>query len=358
MSILEVSFTHRYASGFALNVDFVINSKITSIFGASGSGKTTILAMIAGLKIPEEGRIVLNNRVLLDRRSNVNIPIHQRRIGVIFQDHLLFPHLNVENNLLYGFPGRRAPSSAHPDFQRVCEVLEIGHLLTRYPKTLSGGECQRVAIGRTLLSSPEALLMDEPLASLDDRLRDSILNYLDRIIEEWKIPAIFISHNQSLVQRFSSHTIVVDQGRVLSAGLTSATIETYGPDIWKSPRGPMNWLKIDSFEERDGFAFAIVFGQKIQLPCERDSVSDNMYIQFSASEVVLSKEPLSNISSRNHLYGNVKRFVEQESHVLVGIDIGKIVWAKITLEAKQELNLELGGSIVLLIKTQALECVG
>lgn len=354
MSILEVSFTHHYASGFALNIDFVIDNKITSIFGPSGSGKTTILAMIAGLKAPAEGKIVLNNRVLFDHISKINIPIHQRRIGVIFQDHLLFPHFNVEKNLLYGFPSR-TPSPAHPDFQRVCAVLEIGHLLSRYPKTLSGGECQRVAIGRTLLSSPEALLMDEPLASLDDRLRDSILNYLDRIIEEWNIPAIFISHNQSLVQRFSSHTIVVDQGRVLSAGLTSNTIETYGPDIWKSAKGPMNWLNIDSFEEHDGFTFAIVFGQKIQLPGRRESIDDKMYIQFSASEVVLSKEPLTNVSSRNHLHGNVMRFVEQESHVLVGIDIGKIVWAKITREAKQELNLELGGFIVLLIKTQALE---
>ena len=187
MSILEVSFTHHYASGFSFNIDFTIDNKITSIFGPSGSGKTTILAMIAGLKSPAEGRIVLNDRVLFDQSSNVNIPIHQRRIGVIFQDHLLFPHFNVEKNLLYGFHGR-TPSSAHSDFQRVCAVLEIGHLLSRYPKTLSGGECQRVAIGRTLLSSPEALLMDEPLASLDDRLRDSILNYLDRIIEEWNIP--------------------------------------------------------------------------------------------------------------------------------------------------------------------------
>ena len=357
MSILEVSFSHRYASGFSLDIDFAIHSKITSIFGASGSGKTTILAMIAGLKAPAQGRIVLNNRVLFDHVAKVNIPVHHRRVGVIFQDHLLFPHLNVERNLLYG-SSERSSHSAYPDFQRVCDVLEIGHLLARYPKTLSGGECQRVAIGRTLLSSPEALLMDEPLASLDDRLRDSILNYLDRIIDEWNIPAIFISHNQSLVQRFSSHTIVVDHGRVLSAGLTADTIEAYGPDIWKSAKGPMNWLKIESFEERDGFTFAIVFGQKIQLPGKQESISDKMYIQFSASDVVLSKEPLTNISTRNHLYGNVMRFVEQESHVLVGVDIGKIVWAKITLEAKLELNLELGGAIVLLIKTQALECVG
>ena len=357
MSILEVSFKHRYASGFTLDVDFAIDSKITSIFGSSGSGKTTILAMIAGLRVPAQGTIVLNDRVLFDHSSRINVPIHQRRIGVIFQDHLLFPHLNVENNLLYGFHGGRT-ASMRSDVERVCDVLEIGHLLGRYPKTLSGGECQRVAIGRTLLSGPEALLMDEPLASLDDRLRDSILKYLDRIIEEWNIPAIFISHNQSLVQRFSSHTIVLDQGRVLSAGLTSSTIEAYGPDIWKSAKGPMNWLKIDSFEKHDGFMFAIVFGQKIQLPGFHDHVGDKMYIQFSANDVVLAKDPLMNISTRNHLHGDVVRFVEQASHVLVGVDIGSIVWAKITLEAKRELNLEIGVPIVLLIKIQALDCVG
>ena len=195
MSILEVNFQHQFSSGFKLDIDFKVDHQITSIFGASGSGKTSILAMIAGLKSPKEGRILLNDRILYENWSKINVPIHQRRVGVIFQDHLLFPHLNVEANLKYAIHGHGF-TKEQPDFDRVCNILEINNLLSRYPKSLSGGECQRVAIVRTLLSSPEALLMDEPLASLDDRLKDSILNYLERIIEEWNIPAIFIRHNQ------------------------------------------------------------------------------------------------------------------------------------------------------------------
>lgn len=353
MSILEVKFQHHFSSGFDLNINFRIDSLITSIFGASGSGKTSILAIIAGIKTPKTGKIVLNDRVLYDSNSRVNIPIHKRRVGVIFQDHLLFPHLNVEHNLKYALRSKNHLQN-QPDFDRVCKVLEIEHLIARFPKSLSGGECQRVAIGRTLLSNPEALLMDEPLASLDDRLRDCILNYLERIIEEWNIPAVFISHNQSLVQRFSSHTIVVDQGRVLSTGDTSSTIEKYGPDIWKSAKGPINWLKIDDSEIEDDFTYAFVFGQKIQLPIAHNLLTEDSCIQFSASEVVLSRNAPINISSRNHLKGKVVRFVEQSCDVLVGIDIGKVIWSKITLDAKVDLELEIGSQVYCLIKTQAL----
>lgn len=199
--------------------------------------------------------------------------------------------------------------------------------------------------------------MDEPLASIDERLRDSILNYFELIIKEWNIPTIFISHNQSLVQRFSSHTIVVDRGKVLSAGLTSNTIQNYGPDIWKSAKGPINLLKVDSIDNNSGFSFAIIINQRLQLPKHYRANDYKMYIQFSASDVVLSQKLLRNISSRNHLYGKVMRFVEQESYVLVAIDVGSVVWSKITSEAKRELQLTIGCSIYCLIKTQSLQCI-
>ena len=355
-NILDVELSHQYKSGFSLDIEFSIRNQITSIFGSSGSGKTSILSMIMGLKKPKYGKIVLNGRLLYDSNKKINVPVHQRRIGMIFQEHLLFPHYNVEQNLKYGLR-KNKPDHAAPDFNRVCEVLEISHLLARYPRFLSGGECQRVAIGRTLLSSPEALLMDEPLASIDERLRNSILNYFERVIKEWNIPAIFISHNQSLVQRFSSHTIVINQGKVLSSGLTSNTIEKHGPDIWKSSKGPINLLKVDSLEHSKGFSFAIILGQRILLPGVYRPSDHKMYIQFSANDVVLSKNPQKDISSRNHIYGTVMRFVEQESYVLVAIDIGKVIWSKITLAAKHELELEIGISIYCLIKTQSLECI-
>ncbi len=356
MTILEVDLCHQFKSGFELDIHFKIKNQITSIFGASGSGKTSIISMIAGLTKPNHGKVILNKRTLFDSYSHIDVPISQRKIGIIFQNHLLFPHLDVKSNLQYGIR-RFSRHQSSTDLLRVCEVLEISHLLKRYPKHLSGGECQRVAIGRTLLSSPEALLMDEPLASLDDRLKDSILNYFDRILEEWQIPTIFISHNQSLVQRFSSHTIVVDHGKVLSSGLTADIIENHGPDIWKSAKGPINLLDIDSLEQDGESSYALICGQKIQLPSINQASNQKMYIQFSASDVVLSSNIIVNISTRNHLLGVVRRIVEQNSNILVAIDVGTIIWSKITMGAQKDLQLKIGCQIYCMIKTQSLEIV-
>ena len=217
MAILEFQCRHRFHSGFELDISFESDCRCTALFGPSGSGKTTILNVIAGLLRPRQGAVRLSDRLLLQTESRLFLPVEQREIGFVFQDGLLFPHLTVEGNLRYGL--RHGRKSLQPAaLTRMADVLEIGSLLQRYPRNLSGGEKQRVALGRALLRKPEILLMDEPLASLDDPLKDRVLDYLQRAVAEWEVPVLYVTHTQAEVRRLAQWAIVVDKGRLVGAG--------------------------------------------------------------------------------------------------------------------------------------------
>jgi molybdate transport system ATP-binding protein len=210
--------THRFPGGFSLAAAFETSAQVTALFGPSGSGKTCVLYMIAGLLRPQSGSIVLGDETWLDTRRGIHRKAERRRVGFVFQDHLLFPHLTVERNLMYGHRRRQSSTAATIEPRRVVEVLELGELLVRYPRNLSGGEKQRVALGRALLSGPELLLMDEPLAALDEGLKDRILTYLERVVAEWRLPTIYVSHSAAEVRRLAEHVIAIDQGRVTQFG--------------------------------------------------------------------------------------------------------------------------------------------
>jgi molybdate transport system ATP-binding protein len=188
---------------------FRADGGIAALFGPSGAGKTSTLNMIAGLITPDAGRIVLDGQLLFDSATGINVPPEQRRIGYVFQDARLFPHKRVRANLLYGH--RLAPNgTTWMRLEEAVAFLGIDHLLDRWPTTLSGGEAQRVAIGRALLSGPRCLLMDEPLASLDAKRRDEILTVIERIRDEMKLPILYVSHDRSEVERLASTIIALD----------------------------------------------------------------------------------------------------------------------------------------------------
>jgi molybdate transport system ATP-binding protein len=212
---------HRFASGFVLAAQFEVGRGVTALFGPSGAGKTTTLAIIAGTLRPQQGLVRLDQRLLVDTARGVLLPAERRQIGFVFQDHRLFPHLTVEQNLRYGLrrrPGRRV------DFKRLIEILELGDLLGRNPRSLSGGQRQRTALGRALLRGPELLLMDEPLAALDSDLKGRIVDYLARAIGEWDIPTLLVSHDRADVRRLAERVIVLEAGRVVACGETAATL--------------------------------------------------------------------------------------------------------------------------------------
>lgn len=220
---LDFQCVHRFPGGFTIDVRVATSAQVTAIFGPSGSGKTSILYMIAGLLRPQSGSIALGELSWLDTKRGIDVKPESRRIGFVFQDHLLFPHLNVERNLMYG---RRRHRNRAIDPARVIQVLELGELLGRYPRNLSGGERQRVALGRALLSAPELLILDEPLAALDGPLKDRVLTYLERVVTEWNVPTLYVSHDAMDVRRLAEHVIVLESGRVTASGAPDEILPT------------------------------------------------------------------------------------------------------------------------------------
>ena len=215
-----LEFDARFRAGaFALDAAFTTGAGITALFGRSGAGKTTVLNLIAGLAKPESGRIVVDGRVLHDSAAGIDLPPHRRRIGYVFQEGRLLPHLTVRQNLLYGhfFAGRERRDGALP-LSPVIELLGLGALLERRPGALSGGEKQRVAIGRALLSGPGALLLDEPLASLDAPRKAEILYYIERLRDEVRVPIVYVSHSLDEVVRLADSLVLLSEGRVLGSG--------------------------------------------------------------------------------------------------------------------------------------------
>jgi molybdate transport system ATP-binding protein len=208
---------HRFASGFSIDAAFDTQAPVTALVGPSGAGKTSVLYMIAGLLRPQTGTIRWGDATWLDTEQGQCAKPQARHVGFVFQDHLLFPHLSVERNLMYG-RRRRGHRASSIEPERVIEVLELGELLARSPRHLSGGEKQRVALGRSLLSGPELLLLDEPLAALDEPLKDRILAYFERVVAEWHVPTIYVSHNAVEVRRVADRVIVLEGGRVSDRG--------------------------------------------------------------------------------------------------------------------------------------------
>ncbi len=213
MSLLEFSCRLRYPSGFVLDAAFTLNAPIAALLGPSGSGKTTILSITAGLRRPESGWVRLGNTTLFDASAGVCLPPEARGVGYVFQDHLLFPHLSVRDNLLYGWR-RRRPGCRTISFDRVVAVLELGGALDRPPHTLSGGQRQRVALGRALLCGPRLLLLDEPLASLDADLKSRVLDYVEQVLREWDVPTLYVTHDPAEAARLARQTVRLREGRV------------------------------------------------------------------------------------------------------------------------------------------------
>lgn len=196
---------------FGLDVHTQLNERVTAIFGPSGSGKSTLLNCISGITRPDAGQIFLGETCLFDSSAKINMPIYQRQIGLVFQEGRLFPHLSIEKNLKFGIKNCQQLS-----FENLVELLELSTLLKQQPHQLSGGEKQRVALGRALLSAPKLLMLDEPLASLDQRLKGQILPYLKLVADEINIPMIYISHDKHEIAQITQHVVAIEHGKIKS----------------------------------------------------------------------------------------------------------------------------------------------
>lgn len=216
MNYLSFQACHRYPAGFQLDLSFESDKLVTVLCGPSGSGKTTVLEIIAGLKQPQSGQIKVIGKTLLDTKQGIQVSAESRRIGFVFQDRRLFPHLNVLGNLRFG-RRRREEQKDVISFGHLIEILDLTHLLKRYPENLSGGEQQRVALGRAILTHPELLLLDEPMVALDESLSNQIGEYITCVIEEWKIPTLIVSHTSNLLTQLANRIILIQNGQASSS---------------------------------------------------------------------------------------------------------------------------------------------
>ncbi|BEV46034.1 molybdenum ABC transporter ATP-binding protein [Afipia carboxidovorans] len=214
--MLDVDVTKQLGQ-LKLEVAFQSDSPVIGLFGPSGAGKSSIINMIAGLSKPDRGTIKIGSETVDDTAIGLHVPPHRRRIGYVFQDARLFPHRNVSQNLDYGRRmNKLAPDPAH--FERILNLLDIGHLKTRRPGQLSGGERQRVALGRALLAKPRLLLMDEPLGALDQERKAEILPYFERLRDEEHVPMVYVSHDPDETRRLAGHVVMLKHGRIAAQG--------------------------------------------------------------------------------------------------------------------------------------------
>jgi molybdate transport system ATP-binding protein len=290
----EVRVRHAYAS-FTLDVAFTAASGgVTALFGPSGAGKTSIVHALAGLMRPAEGRIVLEGRTVLDTAAGLFVPPEKRRIGLVFQDARLFPHMNVENNLLFGW--RRSPARATQDeISRTVTLLGLEHLLTRMPRNLSGGEKSRVALGRALLASPDILLLDEPLASLDAARRAEILPWLERLRDIARTPIFYVSHSLDEVARLADKVVLLDAGRVTAQGSVFDLLAGLGAE---KPLGAV--LEAWTGDIQDGLQTLIFDGGRLLVADARET-GRRVRARIGADDILIAREAPRGISANNIL---------------------------------------------------------
>jgi molybdate transport system ATP-binding protein len=345
--------------GFDLDIAFENDDGITALFGRSGSGKSTTINLIAGLARPDRGRIVLDGRTLVDTETGVFVPRYRRRVGLVFQDTQLFPHLSVRQNLLFG--RWFAPSAERTiDFEPVIEALGIGHLLARKPVRLSGGEKQRVALGRALLASPKILLMDEPLASLDQERKLEILPLIERLRDEFRIPIVYVSHSVEEVGRLASRVVVLDGGRVVAIG---GVEEVLGPGlsvagISRFARSSVIAGKLTNVDAAYGLTEIAHPAGTIWLVGRAGPVGREARVVIKSTDITLAKTRAEALSVRTTLVGKVAA-IETDGGPLAGVSIaldghGRL-YALATRKAVDELALTVGDQVFALVKSAALD---
>ena len=339
---LDVAIAHAFP-GFALDVAFQAPGGVTALFGRSGSGKTTVANAVAGLLRPDRGRIAIEGRVVCDTEAGVWVPPHRRRAGYVFQEDRLFPHLTVRRNLLYGrwFAGLRDGGAV----ARVVDLLGLGPLLDRRPGALSGGEKQRVAIGRALLAEPRVLLMDEPLAALDDARKAEVLPYLERIRDETRIPVLYISHAVPEVARLATTVVVVEAGRVIRAGPTAEVLSDPDavPSLGVREAGSLITGRVLSHHE-DGLSEIAVSAGTLLLPRIAAPPGAAVRVRIEAQDVIVARARPEAISALNILPATVAALRRGEGPgVVVQLRCGTdLLLARITRRSAETLGLAPG----------------
>lgn len=347
--MLELNFSQTLGDHCLTINESLPPSGITAIFGVSGAGKTSLINAISGLTKPQKGRIVLNNRVLNDAEKNICLSPEKRRVGYVFQDARLFPHYKVRGNLRYGMA-----KSMAGQFDKLVSLLGIEGLLDRLPGGLSGGEKQRVAIGRALLTAPELLLLDEPLASLDIPRKRELLPYLQRLAREINIPMLYVSHSLDEILHLADKVLVLEEGNVKAFGNLE---DVWGSSVmhpWLPKEQQSSILKVTVLEHHPHYAMsALALGDqhlwvnKLDLPLQSP-----VRIRVQASDVSLVLQPPVQTSIRNVLRAKVVQCFDDNGQVEVQLEVGgRTLWARISPWARDDLAVKPGQWLYAQIKS-------
>lgn len=357
--LLDIAVEHRLG-GFALNAAFTSDGRLTALFGRSGSGKTSLVNVIGGLIRPESGHVVVDGQVLVDTKRGIFVPKHCRRIGYVFQEARLFPHLTVRQNLLFGRWFTPRTEADGTDLRQVLALLGIGHLLERRPAGLSGGEKQRVAIGRALLARPRLLLMDEPLASLDEARKAEILPYIERLRDEMAIPIVYVSHSAAEVARLATTLAIVDEGMVKACGPTAQVMARL--DIARLPGAPeassLLEAKVAGFDAEYGLTRLETRAGPLQVARTGLATGSSLRIRILASDVLISLTPLEGISALNVLSGAVTEIGPRNGGGAIDLRIdcnGEMVVARLTAKSVAALALRPGSPVYAVIKSVSVD---
>jgi molybdate transport system ATP-binding protein len=354
---LAVDIKHRLG-GFLLDARFEAEGGLIALFGRSGSGKTSVVNIIAGLIRPDRAHVAIDGTLLVDTDAGVLLPRHRRRIGYVFQEGRLFPHLTVRQNLLYGrwFAPLR---TGRDDFDRVVDMLGIGALVDRRPGRLSGGEKQRVAVGRALLADPRLLLMDEPLASLDEQRKAEILPYIERLRDESKIPIVYVSHSISEVARLATTLVLMSDGKVAATGPTMDLMQRLDlfPLTGRAEAGAVVEAMVEGHDDAAGLTELSSRAGRWRLHRIDAPVGARLRLRVRARDVIVAKSAPAEISALNVLPGVVADIGAREGPIVeVRIDCnGEALIARLTRFSAEQLGLAPGVPVFALVKSVAFD---
>ncbi len=350
--MIEVDVEERLGA-FHLDVRFEADAPIVGLFGRSGAGKTSVVNAIAGVGKPHRGTIRINGQVLLDTSRGVDLPPEQRRVGYVFQDALLFPHLDVLANLTYG-QRLRAPAERFIAQERVVDLLGLGGLLKRKPRTLSGGEKQRVAIGRALLAQPRILLMDEPLAALDVTRKAEILDYVERLRDELAIPIVYVSHSVAEITRLADTVVVLSEGKCLAVGDVEDVMgrADLRPATGRYEAGSLVDAEVLRHDEASELTTLRFDGGELLVPKVDAAIGDRVRARIRARDVSLAITRPEGISILNILAGRVVS-VEASLGPIVEVQVAvgsATLAARISRRSKEMLDIRAGRDVFVLVK--------
>jgi molybdate transport system ATP-binding protein len=341
-------------AAFTLDIAFETRAGINILFGPSGSGKTTTLRAIAGLSAPDEGRIAHGARVFFDSAARINLPIRARRVGFVFQDSALFPHLTAAQNVAYGVG--RAEARTRP--ARVAELLalfHVEHAARRYPRELSGGEQQRVALARALAARPAVLLLDEPVSAVDAPTRALLLDEIDAAQRAAAIPFIYVTHNHAEAVRLGTHLILLHEGRIVQQGRPL--------DVFNAPQGAPAVRAVGTenlfagrvVEQRpaEGVTVVEVSSTRLEAAYNALPVGTQITVGVRAEDIIVARERLTQTSARNVLAGRIKKIILTPEQTELIVACGVELKVSITAGTLAALDLREGGTVFLLIKARA-----